>query len=212
MMGEERRVGCIFEMFEMLWNVRRPCQSWHCCYANFARVGRWEGMMEPSEGWGAATKENPRIKICTKRRLSTPCPHPWVHQHTTPWAGLVIYQPYPGQPTPAQPHHHGSPNSDPASPPLIVTPGNGTWPFCPFPLILLICVQLAIQCLGRMLPAESPVSVTASRITPIFMFRSRGRSGSRRRVGAVLVSLISFLPGLINQYSHNICQARTKTG
>ena len=128
-MGEKRRVGCIIEMFEMLWNVRRLCQSWHCCYANFARVGRWEGMMEPSEGWGAATKENPRIKICTKRRLSTPCPHPWVHQHTTPWAGLVIYQPYPGQPTPAQPQHHGSPNSDPA--PSTLSPGQwnyGTWP------------------------------------------------------------------------------------
>ena len=65
-----------------------------------------------------------------------------------------------------------------------------------------------------MLVPGSPVSVTASGITPIFMFRSRGRSGpdGGSGSGAVLVSLICFLLGLINQYSHNICQARTKTG
>ena len=66
--------------------------------------------------------------------------------------------------------------------------------------------------LGDMLRAESAVSVTASGITPIFMFGSRGRSDGGSGSGAVLVSLISFLLGLINQYSHNICQARTKTG
>ena len=86
-------------------------------------------------------------------------------------------------------------------------------PFGPFALIFL-SVQSGIQCLGDMLQAESAVSVTASGITPIFMFGSRGRSGpdGGSGGGALLVSLISFLLGLINQYSHNICQARTKTG
>ena len=180
MMGEERRVGCILKCLR--------------CYGmSGVRVSPDTAAMQTlrgvggGRGWWSHQKDEARqqrkiLGLKYVQNVGCPLPAPTPGSISTPLPGLGWSY---INPTLVSPHQHS--HSITAAPTAILLlrhwcrPGQWNflatikafWSFC---TNFLICVQSGIQCLGRMLPAESPVSVTASRITPIFMFRSRGRS------------------------------------
>ena len=77
--------------------VCRLCQSWHCCYANLGvGGGRWWSHQKVE-----ARQQRKILGLKYVQNVDCPLPAPTPGSiSTTPWAGLVIYQPYPGQPTP----------------------------------------------------------------------------------------------------------------